>query len=544
MSATLPTSSVRDAKIFINYRREDASGYAGRLYEWLSERFDSDRVFMDISAIKPGVDFITAIETEVAACEVVLVIIGRKWLDCAAGDQRRLDNPKDFVRLEIAAALSRNTLVIPVLVDDAPMPREQDLPDDLKPLARRHALEISDERWEFDVGRLIDTLEERLEKRSSRVIARQQVKRSSPRHGDFRRYWQMFPVRLMAGLLVLTGAIIPQLYLIFRPEPVNLEDTGKFSPAVLKLGREELTIDGPVTNSDEGLLLSHVGQSNEIVDLSFDRARLDGETLLQLGESNPPPNPTRIDYLTTKSPERMEGESCRTFIDVKLADVRKPPTALHLYQTDAPGGDIYRRLDMKATGGELLISIGTATMDADNVRAPGCQKKLTVGSDFSLPTEGTYSLAIVAEADSASHLSFNPATAENTLWDKPDSFFQPFDLGSEQHGPDAPAPLRARAVEIRTLGGDKSSGPTSLLSARSLEGGELLTIESLKVGSDRIQINVSGRGLVKENGKDYVNLVDRLKRHLLIAVLLAVANVAILVWFMRLLFSQRQPILF
>jgi hypothetical protein len=538
MSATLPTASVRDAKIFINYRREDASGYAGRLYEWLSERFGSDRVFMDISAIKPGVDFITAIETEVAACELVLVIIGRKWLDCAASGQRRLDNPNDFVRLEISSALSRNALVIPLLVDDATMPREQDLPDDLKPLARRHALEISDERWEFDVGRLIETLEERLEKRSSREIARQRVKRSFPGQSDLKRYWQLFPVRLMVGLLVLTGAIIPQLYLIFRPEPVNLEDTTRFSPAVLRLGREELTIEGPVTNSDEGSLLSHIGQPNEIVDLSFNRARLDGETLLQLGESNPPPDPTRIDYLTTKSAQRTEGNSCRTFIDVKFADARKPPTALHFYQTDAPGGGDYRSLDMKTTGGELILSIGT---DGDDVRAPGCQKKLTVGSDFSLPTEGTYGLAIVAEADSVSHFSFNPATAKNTLWDGPDSLFQPFDFGSEQQSEGAPAPLRARAVEIRTLGGDKSAGPISVLSARSLDGGELLTIESLKVGSDQIQVNVSGRGLVKENSKDYVNLIDRMKRHLLPTALLAVANVALLIWFMRLLFSQRQP---
>ena len=538
MSITLPTLSVRDAKIFINYRREDASGYAGRLYEWLSERFGSDRVFMDISAIKPGMDFITAIETEVAACEVVLVIIGRKWLDCTIGGQRRLDNPNDFVRLEISSALSRNALVIPVLVDDATMPREQGLPDDLKPLARRHALEISDERWEYDVGRLIDTLEERLEKKSSREIARQRVKRSSPGQSDFKRYWQLFPVRLMAGLLVLTGAIIPQLYLIFRPEPVNLEDTGKFSPAVLRLGREELMIEGPVTNSDEGLLLSHIGQPNEIVDLSFNRARLDGETLLQLGESNPPPDPTRIDYLTTKSAQRTEGNSCPTFIDVKFADARKPPTALHFYQTDAPGGGDYRSLDMKTTGGELILNIGT---DGDDVRAPGCQKKLAVGSDFSLLTEGTYGLAIVAEADSVSHFSFNPATAKNTLWDGPDAFFQPFDLGREQNSPEAPAPLRARAVAIRNLGGDKSSELTSVLSASSLEGGELLIIENLKVGSDRIQINVSGRGLVKENSKDYVNLIDRMKRHLLTTSLLAVANVALLVWFMRLLFSQRQP---
>jgi hypothetical protein len=156
--STAPTDPPsRSAKIFVNYRREDASGYAGRLYEWLSGRFGRDRVFRDVNAIEPGADFVAAIENEVASCEVVLVVIGRQWLGCASDGQRRLDNPNDYVRLEIASALAGNVHVIPVLVEGASMPRGHELPDDLKPLARRQALEVSETRWEFDVGRLIDT---------------------------------------------------------------------------------------------------------------------------------------------------------------------------------------------------------------------------------------------------------------------------------------------------------------------------------------------------------------------------------------------------
>ena len=158
--------SEQDAKIFISYRREDASGHAGRLHEWLSQHFGDERVFMDIDTIGLGADFVSVIEKEVAACEALIVVIGRQWLTSAAEGGRRLDDPNDFVRLEIATALGKDTLVIPVLVEGAQMPRPQDLPDALKPLARRNALEISDARWAYDVGRLIETLEAKLKKRA------------------------------------------------------------------------------------------------------------------------------------------------------------------------------------------------------------------------------------------------------------------------------------------------------------------------------------------------------------------------------------------
>lgn len=147
-------------KIFISYRRDDSGGYALHLFEHLSAHFGKDQIFMDIERIDPGEDFVQVIEQAVGSCDVLIALIGRQWLTITDGTARRLDNPHDFVRLEIAAALNRNVRVIPVLVQGAAMPGPQDLPDALTKLSRRNAFELSDRRWRHDVHRLIDKLEE------------------------------------------------------------------------------------------------------------------------------------------------------------------------------------------------------------------------------------------------------------------------------------------------------------------------------------------------------------------------------------------------
>jgi formylglycine-generating enzyme required for sulfatase activity len=148
------------SRIFISYRRADSAGYAGRLYDRLSQRVGQDRIFMDIDTIEPGLDFVQVIEEAVGSCDALIVLIGRQWLTVTdATGRRRLDNPQDFVRLEVATALERNIRVIPVLVGGATVPHSTDLPDALRRLARRNALEISDTRFHHDVDRLIETLE-------------------------------------------------------------------------------------------------------------------------------------------------------------------------------------------------------------------------------------------------------------------------------------------------------------------------------------------------------------------------------------------------
>ena len=114
---------------------------------------------MDVAAIEPGRDFRKAIDKSVASCSVLLAVIGREWLETKddAGS-RRLDDPNDFVRIELASALRRDIPVVPVLVRAAKMPRVDQLPDDLKELAYRNAVELAYARWKEDVQALIQAL--------------------------------------------------------------------------------------------------------------------------------------------------------------------------------------------------------------------------------------------------------------------------------------------------------------------------------------------------------------------------------------------------
>jgi hypothetical protein len=147
-------------RIFLNYRRDETSGHAGRLYDALTARFGEDNVFMDIDRIEPGLDFTEVIGEAVSACDVLIALVGSRWATAAdAKGTPRLENPEDFVRLELEAALRRDVRVIPALVQNAEMPSSDDLPEPIRPFARRHALELSDTRWAFDVGKLVAVLE-------------------------------------------------------------------------------------------------------------------------------------------------------------------------------------------------------------------------------------------------------------------------------------------------------------------------------------------------------------------------------------------------
>ena len=149
-------------KVFLNYRRDDSEGYVGRLYDHLTQRFPG-RIFRDVTGLRPGEDFVNALDREGVSCQVLLAIIGRRWLACVdAGGRRRLDDPEDILRREIIHALQRNVLVIPVLVGGATVPAIDDLPPELKPLGRRQALPISELDFERDLERLIEVVAQEL----------------------------------------------------------------------------------------------------------------------------------------------------------------------------------------------------------------------------------------------------------------------------------------------------------------------------------------------------------------------------------------------
>ena len=141
--------------IFISYRRDDAAAWAGRLHLALQKHFKPAQLFMDVDNIKPGVDFVKALDAEIAKCDVLLAVIGKDWTEAKSlTGQRRLDDPQDFVRIEIESALKRDIRVVPILVDNAAMPSPGDLPDGMKPLSRRQAVTVTHSRFGSEIDSL------------------------------------------------------------------------------------------------------------------------------------------------------------------------------------------------------------------------------------------------------------------------------------------------------------------------------------------------------------------------------------------------------
>ncbi len=145
--------------VFVSYRRGDSEGQARALGLTLAQHVGSDAVFLDVDDIAPGLDFRRVLDEHLASCSLMLALIGKDWLDAKdAAGQRRLDDPRDYVRQEIAAALKRDILVTPVLLQGVSMPPADRLPDDIRDLAYRNALELRHSSWESDVNEMVRRL--------------------------------------------------------------------------------------------------------------------------------------------------------------------------------------------------------------------------------------------------------------------------------------------------------------------------------------------------------------------------------------------------
>lgn len=147
-------------RVFISYRRSDTGGRAGRLHDSLADRFGERNVFHDLSGLRPGAAFDEQIGERIAACDVVLVLIGGAWSNAADPEGvRRLDRPDDYVRREVREALTQGKRVVPVLVEEAQLPTATELPDDIAPLVRRQAFTLRDGSWQQDVRELVHGLD-------------------------------------------------------------------------------------------------------------------------------------------------------------------------------------------------------------------------------------------------------------------------------------------------------------------------------------------------------------------------------------------------
>jgi len=146
-------------RIFLSYRREDGAAYAGRISDRLTSEFGRNSLFMDVDGIPLGVDFAKRLSQEVAGCDVLLAVIGGRWSDLRDGNgNRRLDDPRDFVRIEIREALNRAKPVIPILLDGIAVPGSDSLPDDIKALAVQNGLSLRHATFHADLDRLVREL--------------------------------------------------------------------------------------------------------------------------------------------------------------------------------------------------------------------------------------------------------------------------------------------------------------------------------------------------------------------------------------------------
>ncbi|HEX5707531.1 MAG TPA: TIR domain-containing protein [Pyrinomonadaceae bacterium] len=219
-------SPAEPSKIFISYRRSENAAHAGRLSDKLIEHFGPQVIFFDVDSIPPGQDFVEEIEDAFGACKILLVIIGRHWLTCSDARGRRLDAPNDYVRLEIATALKRGIKVIPVLVEDADMPGEADLPVEIAALARRQAWKVDDVRWHRDVRALIEKLAEEIPRSVPRPVPKHFF---SPRESS-----KNFPFKPLTAAVILFAAAAayflwprPVTRLFERPRPCTKSTAGE-----------------------------------------------------------------------------------------------------------------------------------------------------------------------------------------------------------------------------------------------------------------------------------------------------------------------------
>ena len=349
--------------IFVNYRREDASGHAGRLAADLGLRFPAAQIFQDIDRIDPGADFIDTIKAALEQCDVVLVVIGPAWTRVIdKKGRRRLENPNDFVALEIVSALQRKIRVIPVLVGGADMPDPEELPEQIKELTRRQAHEITDSRWKYDVDQLSEKIRRLAEVKKTETVPRPPEPRpipnpqkptpqSPPGQGDSVSRGQPPPatgsgkkrkiVGIISGGLIVIGLTV--LFIVGRSPTKLTVENGAAAPQTPNAPKAIEVRIGHVAPLTGGI--AHLGKDNENgARLAIDEANA---AEVKIGGAN----------VTFKLLAEDDAAEPRTGVTVaqKLVDARVAGVVGHLNSgTSIPAAPIY------ASAGIPVIS-GSAT---------------------------------------------------------------------------------------------------------------------------------------------------------------------------------------
>jgi hypothetical protein len=315
--------------IFISYRREDAEGQAGRLFDDLVKLFGEQSVFMDVAAIEPGRDFRKAIDEHVASCGVLLALMGKNWVD--ARDQagrRRLDDPLDFVRLETAAALKRDIPVVPVLVHGASMPRADQLPADLADLAFRNAIELTHARWNSDLTVLGKALSRYVTPSQPDTAHRGSIERGTQTFAPQSQIQRRLVMAIVIATILVLGAA--GVYFLKPPTPVPASAPVQSSPRVEAPPR----IDAPTIAFSANPPSIKAGESTE---LRWSATNAWGVTIPNVVDRAPESGSTRVsptDTTTYTAIARGRGGEKTEWVKVEVQ--KQNPLATAKVQIEKP----------------------------------------------------------------------------------------------------------------------------------------------------------------------------------------------------------------
>lgn len=225
MSTEAPARTAQ--QVFISYRRQETAAHAGRIYDAMVSRYGESNVFMDVD-MDPGVDFVEQITEAVSGCVALIVVMGPAWATVEGEDgSPRIEDPTDFVRLEVETGLRRDDVkVIPALVAGARMPRQEALPEALAPIARRNALELSDGRWGYDVGRLLTALDELLPGTGEEEVALNPQPLPPEPPPEARSWWLVLEGALVAAVAAAIGRALGALIEVEASGHPNSGETG------------------------------------------------------------------------------------------------------------------------------------------------------------------------------------------------------------------------------------------------------------------------------------------------------------------------------
>ena len=357
-------------RIFLSYRREETDFPAGWLHDRLAAHFGRDQVFRDVDDIPLGASFPEVIAKAVASCDVLLALIGFQWVTITDEEgKRRLDDPNDFVRLEIEAALQRGVLVIPILVRGAKMPPAQQLPASLAELVHRNALELSPTSFDFDIGRLLKVLDQTL----AQEQARRDAAKKSRRDAEQKSRLQPSPTEVDFGTLI-HGAASPWRTIQLQHAgtgPLNARVSTEQPWIALQLlgATIQLRIDTAVPGRLDGevLITSDAGDASVPVRALVRPGPILAvePSLVDFGQVDTRARPEVLVRVTNKGRGELQWthEPSGSFFRTE-----RVPEGLHLRLDAAPPGRHHGSVAVRSNGGDVTIEVRAELAPA--VRAP------------------------------------------------------------------------------------------------------------------------------------------------------------------------------